>query len=103
MKTNYLDRMTDIANAAIDYIENQKEEIIFPKNYQPRITVMVEDSYLLNRELDTETIVVERYDDGIVYTTDGREIDLAKVDIYGFAKLADAISELKENINKNKE
>lgn len=96
MKTDYLDRMTDIANAAIDYIENQKGEIIFPENNQPRITVMVEDSYLLDHELYTETVIVERYDDGIVYAANGREIDLAEVDMYDVARLADAISELKE-------
>lgn len=96
MKTDYLDRMADIANAAIDYIENQKGEIIFPENNQPRITVMVEDSYLLDRELYTETVIVERYNDGIVYAANGREIDLAEVDMYDIARLADAISELKE-------
>ena len=96
MKTNYLDRMTDIANEAMEYIENQKGEIIFPENDHPIISVMIDDTYLLDSELDTETVVVERYNDGVVYTTDGREIDLDRVDIYGFARLADAISELKD-------
>lgn len=96
MKTNFLDIMHDIANEAIDYIEKQKDEIVFSENNQPRISVMIDDSYLLDSELDTETVVVERYDDGIVYTTDGREIDIAEVDMYGSARLADAISELKE-------
>ena len=97
MKTNFLDRMHDIANEAIDYIEKLKDEIIFPEDNQPRISVLIDDSYLLDCELDIETVVVERYDNGIVYTIDGREIDLAEVDMYGLARLADVISELKEN------
>lgn len=96
MKTNFLDRMTDIANEAMEYIENQKGEIIFPKNDKPIISVMIDDTYLLDSELDTETVVVERYNNGTVYTTNGGEIDLDRIDIYGLARLADAISELKD-------
>ena len=96
MKTNFLDRMTDIANEAMEYIENQKGEIIFPKNDKPIISVMIDDTYLLDSELDTETVVVERYNNDTVYTTNGGEVDLDRIDIYGLARLADAISELKD-------
>lgn len=97
MKTNFLDRIHDITNEAIDYIEKLKDEIIFPENNQPRISVMANNTYLLDRDIETETVTVERYDNYIIYTTDGRKIDIAEVDMYGSARLADVISELKEN------